>query len=520
MTRLLLLGVVVLGAAAGGWWLLTPTATPTAVEVVLPEPLPLPAEASAEAVHQFCGSCHAYPPPDTFARGHWREEIRRAYDFFHASPLQGEFPSLESVALYYEKRAPASLAPLTFTDPPTPLPLRWQPTGYHPDRSAPGGGPGVTNVTLGRLFDKEKRRLDIVVCDVRRGEVLALQPYTTPPAWHVLGRVAAPCHAEVVDLDGDGILDILVADLGSFAATDHRVGSVVWLRGTGAGKFTTIPLLQGVGRVADVQAADFRRVGKKDLVVAVFGWHTTGEVLYLENHTTDWARPKFVPRVLDARPGAVHVAVGDIDNDGKDDIVALLSQEHETIVAFVQEGPGRFRKETVYTAPHPAYGSSGLQLVDLNGDGKLDVLYTNGDTIDAPYVLKPYHGVQWLENQGKFPFRHQPLTAMYGAMRAVAADFRGTGRLDIVAVSSLLPEAYPQRAPLKLDAMVFLEQSAPGRFVRHSVEQVSCDHFTCAAGDLDGNGQVGLVTGNFCWSTAQRLEDAVVIWKPRASPPR
>src|SRR5690349_7173358 len=33
-------------------------------------------------------------------------------------------------------------------------------------------------------------------------------------------------------------------------------------------------------------------------------------------------------------------------------------------------------KETIWTAPHSAYGSSGIQLVDLNGDGKLDVLST------------------------------------------------------------------------------------------------------------------------------------------------
>jgi hypothetical protein len=207
------------------------------------------------------------------------------------------------------------------------------------------------------------------------------------------------------------------------------------------------------------------------------------------------------------------VAVGDIDNDGKDDVVALISQEHESIVAFVNQGQGRFRKETIYTAPHPAYGSSGIQLVDLNGDRKLDVLYTNGDTIDAPYVLKPYHGVQWLENPGSFPFRHHPVTALYGAMRAVAADFRGKGRMDIMAVSSLLPEAYPQRTPQKLDALVFLEQMTPERFVRHSLEQVSCDHFTCVAGDLDGNGRIDLVTGNFCWSRGHRLEDAVVVWK-------
>src|SRR5438094_942272 len=55
----------------------------------------------------------------------------------------------------------------------------------------------------------------------------------------------------------------------------------------------TITLLEDVGRVADVQAADFRGVGKLDLVVAEFGWLRTGKVIYLENQTTDWSHPRF-----------------------------------------------------------------------------------------------------------------------------------------------------------------------------------------------------------------------------------
>ena len=61
--------------------------------------------------------------------------------------------------------------------------------------------------------------------------------------------------------------------------------------------------------------------------------------------------------------------VGDLNKDGRPDFVALISQEHETVVAFLNEGNGRFRKETIYTAPHPAFGSSGIQLIDLDGQG-------------------------------------------------------------------------------------------------------------------------------------------------------
>jgi hypothetical protein len=217
-----------------------------------------------------------------------------------------------------------------------------------------------------------------------------------------------------------------------------------------------------------------------------------------------------VTRELDDRHGGIHVPVADLDGDGRLDFVALLSQEHETIVAFLNKGGGEFRKETIYDAPHPAYGSSGIQLVDLNGDGKLDVLFSNGDTMDPPYLLKPYHGIQWLENQGKFPFVHHPIAPMYGVHRAVAADFRGNGKLDIVAVSYLPPDRFPQRKQQNLDAVIYLEQTAPGRFVRHSLETVLCDHATCAVGDIFGTGRMDLMTGDFLYHTSER---ALTIWK-------
>jgi hypothetical protein len=268
-----------------------------------------------------------------------------------------------------------------------------------------------------------------------------------------------------------------------------------------------------------VKAGVFRGDRKLDLVVAVFGWRNTGEVLYLENRTTDPARPVFVPRVLDDRHGAVQVLVEDLDGDGRPDIVALISQEHESVVAYLNRGGGRFVQKELFKGPHPAYGSSSIQLVDLNGDGKIDVLYTNGDTLDPPYLLKPYHGVQWLENRGGGKFAHRPLASLYGAMCAVAADFRGGGRRDVVAVSYLAREEFPQRARLRLDSVLFLEQVGRGRYRRHALETVSCDHFTCAAGDVFGDGRACLVTGNFCLSKQRPLAEAVTIWAPVAGAP-
>jgi hypothetical protein len=70
--------------------------------------------------------------------------------------------------------------------------------------------------------------------------------------------------------------------------------------------------------------------------------------------------------------------------------------------------------------------------------------------------------------------------------------------MDIVATCFLPGSFYePLRREMGLDAIVVLEQVAPRRFVRHSLETVTCDHATCDLGDFDADGKIDFVTGNF-----------------------
>jgi hypothetical protein len=472
------------------------------------------AEVAPEQVQRFCTACHAFPPPESFPRHAWRDEVMQAYFFYERSNYDNPelrklvAPPAGKVIKYFENQAPEELPRLPPEPPLGRLPVQFE----RRDVSNPTHPfPATANVKLVHLYDDKK--LDLLVCDMRSGEVAVLKPHEKDPTWKVLAKLANPCHAEVVDLDGDGIKDLIVADLGSFNPTNDKVGKVVWLRGLPDGSFTPITLLDGLGRVADVQAADFNGDGKLDLIVAAFGWRFVGNIIYLENHTTDWSKPKFTPHVLDERHGTIHVPVCDLNKDGKPDFVALISQEHETIVAFINEGNARFRKETIYTAPHPAYGSSGIQLIDMNGDGNLDVLYINGDVLDEPFILKPYHGVQWLENKGKFPFERHPVGPLYGAMAGVAADFRGRGKPDIVAVSYLPDKWFPKRAEAGSASIIYFEQTSSGEFKRRPLELLTCDHATCAAGAWDGDGRVHLVTGNMLLSEKRSPSKALTLWR-------
>jgi hypothetical protein len=481
-----------------------------------PEPAAsaLPADIEQQ-VHNFCGgSCHAYPPADSFPRKHWRTEVERGYRFFDQSGLALTPPKFAHVVRYYEERAPEDYPPATIVPASRPLATRFEGVTYPPPA---GGRPMISHVSAVKLppgvtdqAARDRAPVTVLACDMIGGRILALRPSDPTPAWRELAKVPNPAHAEVVDLDGDGILDIVVADLGSYPPTDRRCGSVVWLRGQAGGSFEPVTLLKDVGRVADVRAADFRGTGKLDLVVGSFGLHAVGELILLENRTTDWAKPNFAPQVLDSRHGAIHAPVADLNGDGRPDFIALISQEHETVVAFLNEGGGKFRKQTLYAAPHPGWGSSGIQLVDMNGDGRLDVLYSNGDILDEPYLWKPYHGLQWLENKGDLKFEYHRIADMYGVHNAVAAPVTGGKLPDVLAVSFLPGDKFPDRAARKADAVVLFEQVSPGKFERHTLSTGNCDAVVCAAADLYGTGRFDLLVGNFSSTTT---DHPVAIWK-------
>src|SRR5262245_7219218 len=106
----LILGGSLAALGVGAYFYLAPSAADSIAPVLtLP---PAPPEATPEQVHQVCGACHLYPPADTFPKSAWRREVKQGYEFLSNSSLRLDYPPLESVALYYERRAPEALPPI------------------------------------------------------------------------------------------------------------------------------------------------------------------------------------------------------------------------------------------------------------------------------------------------------------------------------------------------------------------------------------------------------------------------
>jgi hypothetical protein len=386
--------------------------------------------------------------------------------------------------------------------------LRSQSIGF-PIRA--GERPQIANV---QIVDLDQDGLqDIVVCDVNRNQVTWIRQfpkgvYTERP----IGEpIAAPAHVQAVDIDGDGDLDLVVASLGVLFPSNNRIGAVVILENLGDGRFVNHVVADHLARVADVRAGDLDGDGDLDLVVAGFGYDS-GEISWLENKG-GW---KFEQHVLMGLSGWINAIPADIDNDGDLDIVGLVSQEWEEIWAFVNDGRGHFTSKLIWGSTNPDWGSSWITLADLDKDGDVDILYSNGDAFDyAPANSRPWHGVQWLENKGNLQFEFHRIADLPGASSPQAVDLDGDGDIDVVVVS-----AYNNWNNPAARSLVWLENNGRMQFTMHDIASVPTHLITLAVADLDGDGRPDLVTGGMHISRPYDRMSRVTLWSNHGPPPR
>jgi hypothetical protein len=440
--------------------------------------------ASAIPLNTKCGLCHVIPPPSSLPKKSWIESIERMQRIIEVknSPKMTEQEGLD-VLHYYFTFSREHFPSLPEDPNPDESPLKFE--------SHPLGNPAGTNElpVIGHVqivdLDGDGRQ-DVLACDTDASQLTWVHWKHNNWQEETLAKIPCPAHTAIITNALSERLDIVVACQRVMAPTDDPVGSVVLLINEGQNQFKPLTLVENISRVADVEPGDFDGDGDIDFVVAAYGYIKTGEIGWLENK----GESKFIYHTILKRAGAIHVPVIDLNGDGHLDFVALFAQEHEQISAFLNDGKGGFAERVLFKAATPSFGSSGIQLVDLDQDGDMDILYTNGDNMDLRTMIpRPYHGVQWLENKGNLNFEWHDICRFYGAYCAVAGDLNRDGKLDIAVTSMFNDWNDPQR-----DSLIWLENDGTQHFIPHGIAHEPIYLISAALGDLSNNGSLQIVT--------------------------
>jgi uncharacterized protein (DUF2141 family) len=210
----------------------------------------------------------------------------------------------------------------------------------------------------------------------------------------------SPNAVAVADFNGDGKLDIAVADYGDPSTGNN--GGISILLGNGDGTFQAATQIDAGKNPISIAVGDFNGDGKKDLVVADLGGRPTGGNGSVEVLLGNGDGTFQTPLSLSAGNEPFPLAVGDFNGDGKLDFA--VCDFNSGVYLFLGNGDGSFQAPALISA-----GTSpvALAVADLNGDGKLDlavadmndpsnadnggvsVLLGNGDGTFQPPVFYP-----------------------------------------------------------------------------------------------------------------------------------
>jgi len=286
----------------------------------------------------------------------------------------------------------------------------------------------------------------------------------------------------VEDFDGDGVDDILVTNNGrsridlllSTKKPDDEKASRPFRKDPNDLEYDRRMRLLSIPvnkEVVSVDTGDFNGDGKPDLVF--YGTPAEVEILFNEGKGHFGTPKKINTGDAVQRPAAL--AVGDYDQDGRDDLALLAEKE---LVFVYQTTPGSMSEPE--RVPHTAASPWLIRAVDLDGNGAKDLVIIDSES-DHPIHARFATDEKKLGPEQRFALE---------VPRAVAfGQIDGQGGTEI-----LVLEGQSGRAKvLTLDQSADDEANKRGRLAFFALPQGNERGRSLAVGDLDGDKKTDVI---------------------------
>ncbi len=343
-------------------------------------------------------------------------------------------------------------------------------------------GIGATYVTAGDVDGDGDQ--DLIVVDEEIQINLQGTARTFGPETSLTPSFDAPAHVELIDVDFDGVPELVSASRGD--GVDGG-GVDIFVRDASGFFQATAPLATGIVPTA-IAHGDFDGDGTVDLIVAGAGLTPGSGVLQVLVQTTPMSFT--LSDQLFPADGEKQLLVRDVDADGDLDLVCA-NLGVNSITVYRQNVGGQFQREDVMTAP----GLRSVDVADLDDDGFMDVL-----AVSLPgTVIQLFE--QILSSQSMLPALN-PIPSTLPAMNPTcvrAADIDGDGDPDIIATNQDGSfSLFARDGSLKNTTLAAGFVALPTPVLVAGLEGLGIS-------DLDGDGDVDIVTVNSTTGTVQTL---------------